>query len=252
MKFKPLRFSNPDGLALSGRLDLPPEGDYHTVILFAHCFTCGKNVHAAAHISRFLAAKGFAMFRFDFTGLGESQGDFAETNFATNVADLAAAALFLEQNHQAPKVLIGHSLGGAAVIQAAGRIPSAAALVTIGAPADPGHVLTHLDDAKEIIASNGEAVVNLAGRPFRIKKQFLDDLEQSSLAPALKKLNKAILIMHSPIDNTVGIEQAGTLFQMARHPKSFVSLDRADHLLTSKADAEYAAGVIAAWVRRYL
>jgi alpha-beta hydrolase superfamily lysophospholipase len=234
------------------RLDLPPEGDYHTVVLFAHCFTCGKNVHAAAHISRFLAQKGFALFRFDFTGLGESQGDFAETSFATNVADLVAAAQFLERNHQAPRVLIGHSLGGAAVIQAADRIPSAAALVTIGAPADPRHVLTHLDAAKETIMTQGEAVVNLAGRPFRLKKRFIDDLERSDPKAALKKLNRAILILHSPIDNTVGIEQAGALFQMARHPKSFVSLDRADHLLTAKPDAEYAAGVIAAWVQRYL
>ena len=252
MKIKMMNFPNAAGVALSARMDFPAQGDYHAVALFAHCFTCTKNINSAAYISSYLTRQGFAVFRFDFTGLGGSQGDFAETNFATNVEDLVSAAEFLGENYQAPQLLIGHSLGGTAVIQAAGRIASSKALVTIGSPADPRHVLTHLKDAVDKIEESGEAVVNLAGRPFRIKKQFITDLEQTDLGSVLKHLNKAILILHSPTDNTVGIEHAGALFQTARHPKSFISLDRTDHLLSRKIDAEYAAGIIAAWVRRYL
>jgi putative redox protein len=252
MKFKTLHFSNVAGLLLSARLDVPLDGKYHAMALFAHCFTCTKNVNFAVHVSKFLTLKGFAVFRFDFTGLGESQGDFAETNFATNVDDLILAARFLMKNYQAPKLLIGHSLGGTAVIQAASKIPAAKALVTIGSPADPKHVLTHLHDAVSTIQSEGEAVVGLAGRSFRIKRQFIDNLKQTDLTPLLKDLNKAILILHSPLDNIVGIEHAGTLFQAARHPKSFISLYGADHLLSKRDDAEYTANVIAAWAQRYL
>jgi putative redox protein len=252
MKFKSLHFSNVAGLLLSARLDIPFNGKYHTMALFAHCFTCTKNIHFAAHVSKILVQKGFAVFRFDFTGLGESEGDFAETNFATNVDDLILAAQFLMKNYQGPKLLIGHSLGGTAVIRAASKIPTAKALVTIGSPADPKHVLTHLQGAVAAIQSKGEAVVDLAGRPFRIKKQFIDNLEQTDLIPLLKDLNKAILILHSPLDDIVGIEHAAKLFQGARHPKSFISLHRSDHLLSEKDDAEYVANVITAWIQRYL
>jgi alpha/beta superfamily hydrolase len=252
MKINSLRFPNSAGLMLSARLDTPADGAYHTMALFAHCFTCSKNVNSVAHVSRFLTQEGFAVFRFDFTGLGDSQGDFGDTNFATNVDDLCCAAKFLAQNYQAPKLLIGHSLGGTAVIQAALRISAAKALVTIGSPADPKHVLTHIDTAVPDIQSKGEAIVDLADRSFRIKKQYIDNLEQTDIKPALKTINKAILILHSPLDDTVGIEHAGVLFQAARHPKSFISLDRADHLLSKKSDAKYVAGVIAVWVRHYL
>ena len=252
MKIISLRFENTKGLMLSARLDLPVDGAYHTMALFAHCFTCSKNINPVAHVSRYLTQKGFAVFRFDFTGLGDSQGDFADTNFATNVEDLNCAAEFLAQNYQAPKLLIGHSLGGTAVIQAASRISAAKALVTIGSPADPKHVLTHIYAAVPDIQSKQEAIVDLAGRSFRIKKQFIDNLEQADIKPALKTINRAVLILHSPLDDTVGIEHAGALFQTARHPKSFISLDRADHLLSKKSDAKYVAGVIAVWVRHYL
>lgn len=247
-----MRFLSAAGLQLSGRLDYPAGEKYHSMVLFAHCFTCTKNVNSAAHISKFLTGRGFAVFRFDFTGLGASQGDFSDTNFATNVEDIVYASKFLSDNYQAPKVLIGHSLGGTAVLQAAAKIRSAKAVVTIGSPADPRHVLTHLSGATSVIRSEGEAVVNLAGRPFLIKKQFLEDLETRDLGPVLKKMTQAILIMHSPIDDTVGIEHAGALFKTARHPKSFISLDHADHLLSQKSDAQYAASIIAAWVQRYL
>jgi len=252
MNFKSIKFSNAAGQALSARMDFPDDGKYHSVIIFAHCFTCSKNVNSAAYLSRFLIQKGFAVFRFDFTGLGESQGDFAETNFATNVEDLLAASQYVAKNYDPPKIMIGHSLGGAAVIKAAARVDSVKALVTIGAPSDPRHVFNHLRQAFPMIQSKGEAMVDLAGRSFRIKKQFIEDLEKSDLKSALENLKKAILILHSPMDNTVGIEHAGALFQTARHPKSFVSLDQADHLLSRKDDAEYAAGIIAAWVQKYL
>lgn len=252
MNFKSIRFLNAAGLELSARFDYPEEGDYHSVVLFAHCFTCTKNINSAAYVSRFLARKGFAVFRFDFTGLGASQGDFSDTNFATNVTDIISASEFLGDHYQTPKMFIGHSLGGAAVIQAAAHIKSLKAVVTIGSPADPRHVLTHLNEATPLIRSKGEAVVNLSGRPFLIKKQFIDNLEKSDLGPVLKNLSKAILIMHSPTDDIVGIEHAGALFKTARHPKSFISLDGTDHLLSRKADAEYAASIITAWAQRYL
>ena len=218
--------------------------------LFAHCFTCGKDVVAASRISAALAAKGYAVLRFDFTGLGGSDGDFANSNFSSNVADLVAAADFLRQQYQAPSLLIGHSLGGRAVLSAANAIPETRAVVTLGAPADPAHVSKQFACDLERIEKDGEANVSLAGRPFTIKKQFLDDIQQNN--KDIEQLKAALLVMHSPLDNVVSIEQAEKIYKRAKHPKSFVTLDSADHLLTDKADAAYAADVIAAWAARYL
>jgi putative redox protein len=252
MKFKKLKFKNPKGQTLSARIDLPFEKQPISYALFAHCFTCSKDLKAAANISRALTAEGIAVLRFDFTGLGESEGDFADTNFSSNVEDLVAAAEFLESNFAAPGILIGHSLGGAAVLQAAADIPSSVAVVTIGAPAEPGHVAKHFGSSKERIAAEGEAEVILEGRSFRIKKQFVEDIEQSRMKGTIRKLNKALLILHSPADDVVGIENAAQIFQAARHPKSFISLDRADHLLTNPKESMYAGSLIATWASKYI
>jgi uncharacterized OsmC-like protein/alpha/beta superfamily hydrolase len=252
MQFKKLQFKNKDGQILSARLDLPVDGQPAAFALFAHCFTCSKNTKAIAHISRALTHEGIAVLRFDFTGLGESEGDFADTNFSSNVDDLVAAAEFLKSDYQAPKILIGHSLGGAAVIQAAGRIPSSKAVVAIAAPADPQHLTHALGSVTQTIERHGEAEVNLAGRTFKLKKQFLDDLQFINMKEALKNLNKALLVLHSPMDETVAIDNAAQIFQAARHPKSFVSLDKADHLLSNPDDSLYAGSVIAAWALRYI
>jgi uncharacterized OsmC-like protein/alpha/beta superfamily hydrolase len=252
MQLKKLQFKNKDGHTLSARLDLPLEGKPAAFALFAHCFTCSKNIKAIAHISRALTREGIAVLRFDFTGLGESEGDFAETNFSSNVDDLIMAAEFLKSDYHAPKILIGHSLGGAAVIQAAGRIPSSKAVVTIAAPADPQHLTHALGSATQTIKSHGEAEVSLAGRTFKLKKQFLDDLQFINMKETLNNLNKALLVLHSPIDQTVAIENAAQIFQAARHPKSFISLDKADHLLSSPEDSLYAGSVIAAWALKYI
>ena len=252
MQFKKLKFENSDGHMLSARLDLPVAGIPAAYALFAHCFTCSKNIKAIAHISRALNRAGIAVLRFDFTGLGESEGEFADTNFSSNVDDLIGAADFLKSNYEAPKILIGHSFGGAAVLQAAARISSSTAVVTIAAPADPRHVTHTLGSAAPIIQSRGEAEVSLAGRTFNLKKQFLDDLQLVNMKAVLKKLNKALLVLHSPIDETVGVENAAQIFQAARHPKSFISLDKADHLLSNQADSLYAGAVIAAWAGKYV
>jgi putative redox protein len=252
MQFKKLEFKNKDGHTLAARLDLPLEGKPLAYALFAHCFTCSKNTKAIAHISRALSRQGLAVMRFDFTGLGESEGDFADTNFSSNVDDLIVAADFLKANYRAPEILIGHSFGGAAVIQAASRIPSSTAVVSIGAPSDPQHVAHTLGSATVSIQNRGQADVSLAGRTFTLKKQFLDDLDFVNMADALKNLNRALLVLHSPIDETVGIENAARIFQAARHPKSFISLDTADHMLTNSKDSRYAASVIAAWARKYV
>ena len=252
MKFTKLEFENKDGQALAARLDLPVAGKPAAYALFAHCFTCSKNIKAIAHITRALNREGIAVMRFDFTGLGESEGDFADTNFSSNVDDLIVAANFLKSLYEAPKILIGHSFGGAAVLQAARRIPSSKAVVTIAAPADPRHVTQSLGSATRVIQSRGEAEVSLAGRTFKVKKQFLDDLQLVNMKEVLKNLNRALLVLHSPVDETVGIENAAQIFQAARHPKSFVSLDKADHLLTEQADSLYAGAVIAAWACKYI
>ncbi len=252
MKFKKLEFENKDGQVLSARIDLPVSGQPAAYALFAHCFTCSKNIKAIAHITRALNREGIAVMRFDFTGLGESEGEFADTNFSSNVEDLIGAAEFLQAHYQAPEILIGHSFGGAAVLQAAQRIPSSRAVVTIAAPADPRHVTQALGNATQIIQSRGEAEVSLAGRTFKLKKQFLDDLQLVNMKDVLKNLNRALLVLHSPIDETVGIENAAQIFQAARHPKSFISLDQADHLLSQQADSLYAGAVIAAWAGKYI
>ena len=252
MQFEKLEFTNKTGQRLSARIDLPASREPAAYALFAHCFTCSKNIKAISHISRALTQEGIAVLRFDFTGLGESEGDFADTNFSSNVADLIMAAGFMADSYDAPKILIGHSLGGAAVLQAAAEIPSARAVITIAAPADPSHVSRALGDSREIIERRGEAEVDLSGRTFKIKKQFLDDLGSVRMQQTIKNLNCALLILHSPLDDIVGIENAAKIFQTARHPKSFVSLDSADHLLMNRRDSLYAGAIIAAWAIKYV
>jgi putative redox protein len=245
------QFTGEGGHQLAAALELP-DGEPAAYALFAHCFTCGKDTLAAKRISVALAARGIAVLRFDFTGLGSSEGDFANSTFSSNVADLMRAADHLRGARRAPSILIGHSLGGAAVLAAAGKIPEAKAVVTIAAPSDPAHVTglfgEHIDDIRE----QGEVEVSLAGRPFRIKREFLDDIAEHELMKDIADLHKALLVMHSPVDDTVGIDNATKIFVGAKHPKSFVSLDHADHLLTKPADALYAADVIAAWASRYI
>ncbi len=252
MKFERLKFKGSQDHLLSARLDLPDEGEPTAYAIFAHCFTCSKNLRAIHNINISLTAKGIAVLRFDFTGLGESEGDFADTNFSSNVGDLVAAADYLSSNYTAPKILVGHSLGGAAILQAAKSIPSSVAVSTIGSPFDPGHIKALLRSTQEQIEQQGEAEVVLAGRQFRIKKQFLDDLEQAKMDQIIRNLNKALLIFHSPVDNIVGIDNAAKIFMTARHPKSFISLDKADHLLADETDSKYVGAIIGTWAGMYL
>ncbi|MEM7438752.1 MAG: alpha/beta fold hydrolase [Pseudomonadota bacterium] len=244
-------FIGHSGEQLAARLDLPG-GKPQATAIFAHCFTCSKDIPAARRISQRLASMGIAVLRFDFTGLGHSKGEFANTNFSSNVADLKLAAEALAKEVGAPGLLIGHSLGGAAVLRAAGEIESVKALATIGAPADPGHVVHNFGAALEEIEREGAAQVSLAGRPFTIRRDFVDDVKASNLKPAIAAMKRALLVLHSPIDETVGIDNAAEIFGAAKHPKSFVTLDNADHLLSRSEDAEYAADVIAGWAGRYL
>ncbi len=246
-----ITFAGHDGSQLAARLDLP-DGPVLATALFAHCFTCSKDIPAARRISARLAAMGIAVLRFDFTGLGHSDGEFANTTFTSNVEDLIAAAHYLSGRNMAPALLIGHSLGGAAVLRARAGIPSVKAVVTLGAPADPGHVSHHFEAALPEIQAQGSAEVSLGGRPFRIGKAFVDDISEAALSPAVSDLKAALLILHAPRDDTVSIDNASTIFLAAKHPKSFVTLDDADHLITRAADADYAADVIAAWVSRYV
>lgn len=245
-----LTFPGHDGSPLAGLLELPA-GEPLAYGLFSHCFTCSKDVVAAAWIARALAARGYAILRFDFTGLGASAGDFADTNFSSNVQDLVAAADYLRMHYQAPRLLIGHSLGGAAVLAAAHDIPESQALVTVAAPYDVQHVTRHFAGDLEQIKTQGQAHVSLAGRRFLIKKQFLDDLQTHSSAH-IENLKKALLIFHSPRDEVVAIEEAEKIYRAARHPKSFIGLDTADHLLSDKNDADYVADSIGVWAKRYL
>ncbi|PKU24115.1 osmotically inducible protein OsmC [Telmatospirillum siberiense] len=246
-----VEFPGAHHVMLAARLDMP-EAKPRAYALFAHCFTCSKDVFAASRICSELTENGIAVLRFDFTGLGASEGDFANTNFSSNIADLVAAAEWLAREREPAKVLIGHSLGGAAVLAAAGLVDSVRAVVTIAAPADPAHVTKMFADQREEIDTFGEAEVHLVGRPFRIRKQFLDDIESHRLEAQISGLRRALLVFHSPHDATVGIENAARIFAAAKHPKSFISLDDADHLLTRKEDAVYVARVIAAWTSRYL
>jgi putative redox protein len=247
----PIRFPGASGELLAARLDLP-RSTPRAYALFAHCFTCSKETLAAARVSAALAERGFGVLRFDFTGLGGSGGDFANTDFSSNVGDLLAAADWLRAQRAAPRLLVGHSLGGTAVLAAAARIPEAAAVATIGAPFEPAHVRRLLAGALSDVERTGEAEVELAGRRFRIRRQFLEDLERHASQKAIAQLGKALLVFHSPRDAIVDIENAARIFAAARHPKSFVSLDDADHLLTRREDAEYVAAVLAAWSSRYI
>ena len=246
-----IEFEGSQGNKLAARLD-KPQGTITAYALFAHCFTCSKDVFAATRIAKSLTNRGIAVLRFDFTGLGASEGEFAKTNFTSNVQDLVKAADYMRENLKAPTILIGHSLGGAAVLVAASHINEAKAVVTIGAPADAAHVADNFGDKKAEIMEKGEAEVSLAGRPFCIKKQFLDDINSQNINDHIANLDKALLIMHAPFDDIVGIENAATIFTQAKHPKSFITLDDADHLLTKHKDAEYAAHVIATWSERYI
>lgn len=244
-------FKSADGHQLSGRLDLP-DGSPRAYALFAHCFTCTKNSIAAVRIARALTQRGIAVVRFDFTGLGDSEGDFADSTFSGNVRDLMGAVEQMAASNMAPKLLIGHSLGGAAVLAAAGDLPSVTAVAVIGAPFDVQHVKAQFGDGLTTLMDKGEATVDLGGRPFNMRRSFIDDLEKHDQKSRIAQLHRALLILHSPIDQTVGAENAGAIFQAAKHPKSYVSLADADHLLTRPSDAAYAADVIAAWASRYL
>jgi putative redox protein len=251
MPSRKLTFIGHDGAQLAARLDMP-EGPHLATSIFAHCFTCSKDIPAARRIAARLAAMGIAVLRFDFTGLGHSEGEFANTSFTSNVDDIVAAAAHLASEGLAPSLLIGHSLGGAAVLKAAGSIPSVKAVVTIGAPADPSHVTHNFTGALPEIAAKGKASVMLGGRSITVGQGFVEDVSAAALTPAIGALKRALLVMHAPRDETVDISNATTIFAAAKHPKSFVTLDNADHLITRAADAEYAAEVIAAWAARYL
>ena len=252
MEYTKVNFKNKDGFKMSGRMDLPADKEPLAYALFAHCFTCTKNLKAIAHICRSLTDRGLAVLRFDFTGLGDSQGDFSETNFSSNIEDLIVAANFMKEEFEPPGVLIGHSLGGAAVLHAGSRIASAKAIVTIGAPSDPAHLKKSFRDSQQILEKEGQAKIAIGGKSLTVKKQFLDDLEKVQMQKAIRDLKKPLLILHSPIDEIVDSENAAIIFKAAFHPKSFISLDKADHLLTNEADAIYAGSVIAAWAEKYL
>ncbi len=246
-----VEFTSSQGHALAGRLDTPDTAP-RAWALWAHCFTCSKDTKAAAFIARALADAGFGVLRFDFTGLGGSGGDFSNTHFSSNVDDLVAAADWLRAEHGRPALLVGHSLGGAAVLAAAHRVPDLRAVATLGAPCDPGHVAQQFGADLAVIEAQGQATVKLAGREFTIRRSFIDDISGQPQADRIRALRKPLLVMHAPQDAVVSVDNARHIFESARHPKSFVSLDGADHMLTREADARYAAGIIAAWSSRYL
>lgn len=246
-----ISFTNAEGHELAGLIDAPI-GTPRAWALFAHCFTCSKNLKAARHIAAALNGEGIGVMRFDFTGLGQSSGEFADTSFSSNVSDLVDAATWLEENFEAPTLLFGHSLGGTAVLRASRFIPSAVAVATLGSPAEPEHVKHVFGDSIDQIERAGAATVNLGGRTFNVRKDFIDDLEEHDLLAEVGQLRKALLLMHAPLDDIVEIDNASTLFRAARHPKSFVSLDNADHLLTRERDSKYVGAVLAAWASKYL
>jgi uncharacterized OsmC-like protein/alpha/beta superfamily hydrolase len=249
---KPIKFKTANGNTLAGVLHTPDAGSARAYALFAHCFTCTKNIKAAVNIADELCGEGIAVLRFDFTGLGQSEGEFADTHFSSNVQDLLDAAAFLQRDYHAPEILVGHSLGGTAILAAAHRIESAVAVATIGSPADAEHVLHLLDDDLDTIERTGEARVRLAGRPFYIRKEFVDDVRSQSVSDGIHSLRKALLVMHSPIDELVPVVEAARIYKSALHPKSFISLDNSDHLLSREADSRYAGHVLAAWASRYI
>ncbi len=252
MLTRTISFIGSQGEALSAKLGLPDDETPRACALFAHCFTCSKDLRSVVQMTQALTDEGIAVLRFDFTGLGESEGDFADTNFSSNVGDLHAAARWMADNLDAPAILIGHSLGGAAVLQATAALDSVRAVATIGAPFDPAHVAGLFVDQLDEIRSEGEAEVELAGRRFTVREEFLRDLEGRHMARVVRELGRPLLIFHSPVDRTVGIENAGLIFEAARHPKSFVSLDDADHLLLRAEDSRYVGRVLAAWASRYV
>lgn len=252
MRFKKVSFKNTNGEELSGRLDFPLIGKPKAYVLFAHCFTCSKNLKSVEHISQAFTNQGMAVLRFDFTGLGQSKGDFADTNFSSNLSDLNDAYSFLDKNYEAPQIMVGHSLGGAAVLHVSGDLERVRAVATIGAPSTPDHVAHLLDNGKKELEEKGEAEVNIGGRTFKMKKQFLDDLEAKKGERVIKNLKRSLLVIHSPQDKIVGIENAQEIYLEAMHPKSFISLDGADHLMTKEEDARYAGSIIASWSSRYI
>lgn len=246
-----IKFKNEKGQKLAARLELP-ENEPRGFAIFAHCFTCNKNFTAVRNIGKALTGEGIAVLRFDFTGLGESEGDFENTNFSSNVEDLISAANFLKENYTPPKILIGHSLGGAAVIFAASKIDSVEAVATVGAPSDPRHVSHLFADEIPEIKARGEARLTIGGREFNIQNQFLEDMNEKNMTLRLEELRKALLVMHSPQDTVVGIDNAAEIYQAAWHPKSFISLDGADHLLSSQDDSMYVGKMVASWSSRYI
>ena len=250
-KSEKIIFPNGRGQDLAARLELPP-GRPRAYAVFAHCFTCSKDIAAASRVSRRLGSRGFAVLRFDFTGLGGSEGDFANTNFSSNVADLLAAIAHLREHHEAPRLLIGHSLGGAAVLAAAADVPEARAVVTIGAPSDVAHLRHLFQDDLAAIEAQGSARVRIAGREFTIKKEFVDDLDEHRLNARIRAMDQALLILHAPADEVVDVDHARRIYAAANHPKSFLSLDGADHLLSRRVDSDYVGEVVAAWAARYL
>jgi alpha/beta superfamily hydrolase len=251
MKVERVRFAGSQDYQLEARLNLPDEEQPVAFTLLAHCFTCTKNLKAISNIARALTRGGLAVLRFDFTGLGESEGDFAETDFSSNVGDLLAAADFLEADYEPPRILIGHSLGGAAVIQAARQVPSCTGVVTIAAPSELNRLKRLLISKDEEILEKGEAEIEIGGRSFKIKRQFLDDLERNNMERAIAELGRPLLIFHSSTDQTVSIDNGYEIFRLAQHPRSFVDLDGADHLLTDEGDSEYVGAITVTWARRY-
>ena len=252
MKTKPVRFINRVGYTLAGLLDTPDDREPDAVAILAHCFTCGKDLKPFVNIDRELTAAGIGVLRFDFSGLGGSEGDFTQSDLSSNGTDLLDAAAFLDENYDAPRLLIGHSMGGAAVLRVAAQIPSVRAVVTIAAPAEANHLGEKLGRAREEARKRGDAQVSIGGQNFTLRREFFDDLERAGMRSYISELNKPLLILHSPADRTVEVENAGAIFQAASHPKSFVSLGKADHLMLDERDARYAGRVIAAWASHYL
>ncbi|HKJ68293.1 MAG TPA: alpha/beta hydrolase [bacterium] len=252
MSSQRVQFTNQTGASLAGYLDVPGDTPARAYALFAHCFTCGKNLKPIKNINTTLAGHGIATLRFDFTGIGESEGDFSESNFSTNIEDLVAAADYLDAEYSAPGLLIGHSMGGAAILQAARLIDSIRAVVTIAAPSGPEHLSHILREKRDLAMEEGTAEVTIGGRTFTLRRQFFHDLEKQHMAEVIRNLRKPLLVLHSPEDQTVAIENAYEIFEPAQQPKSLISLDQMGHLMLEEEDARYVGDLIAAWAGRYL